>query len=568
MTDAQGPHPQQALISSEVTIELRDDCTISRLMRDNVSHTAPDKVILEDMLTDKVVTYGGFHDQVRRLAAGLQHRAGLRTDDVVSVVGPSCVDYALIAHAVWLAGGTLSLINNSSSTSELVHAFNLVKPSMLVVGHQDVAKVAAALRQTDLRTADDRIPRIWTFVSRVPGFQLIPDDLEVSVTDEVRNRKVEDESFAGLELDPRKHCALIVLSSGTSGLPKAVMLSHYNLVSSSLQLRAHRPENWNGSMREVFFPPLSHVYGVYVVLTMCPWIGSYVAIMPRFDLKQYLTLVQDRKATLARLVPSIARTLVDSPLVKELSFPDLRYFSCSAAPLTVSNIFIPKRLGDMSLGSSYGCTELTGPISQSSVRDTNHPLTGVGSLIANVTVRLVDESGRTVDRGSRGEIWVTSPAVMMGYKDNAEATAQSFSADGWFRTGDVGIVDAEGCLSIVDRTKDLIKYNGFQISPTELENIILQYPDVAEVCVVRRWIDKDTEVPCAFVVVQTGVIPSPTIGEKISAFLATQTASYKRLRGGVTFVPSLPRNSNGKIVRNQIQQMVKSLENPSGKAHI
>lgn len=217
---------------------------------------------------------------------------------------------------------------------------------------------------------------------------------------------------------------------------------------------------------------------------------------------------------------------------------------------------------------AYGCTELTGAISQSGVRDSNHPITGVGSLIANVTIRLVDESGRTVDRGSRGEIWVSSPTVMMGYKDNPEATTQSYSDDGWFRTGDVGIVDEEGYLSIVDRTKDLIKYNGFQISPTELENIINQHADVAEVCVVRRLIDKDTEVPCAFVVVHDGVTPSQDLGEKISLFLASQTANYKRLRGGVIFVSSLPRNSNGKIVRNQIQQLVKKLDHPPGRAHI
>jgi 4-coumarate--CoA ligase len=282
--------------------------------------------------------------------------------------------------------------------------------------------------------------------------------------------------------DARKVCASIVLSSGTTGAPKAVMLSHHNLASICEQLRAHIPENWRGSQREIFFPPLSHIYGIYCAILMPCWLGSYICLMPSLDLDLYCRLLQDRNATLARLVPTVALMLAESAVVENYSYPNLEYFSCSAAPLKQSVAAkLRRRFPGVHLCQTYGCTELSSAIAQSGVRDKDVPLVAAGTIIANVQIRFIDEQGVDVPPHEQGEICINSPSAMMyvspdsyllynllltitswirGYKDNDAATRESFLEPGWYKTGDIGYLDSKGYLIIVDRIKEVIKYKG------------------------------------------------------------------------------------------------------------
>ncbi|CZR69048.1 related to 4-coumarate-CoA ligase [Phialocephala subalpina] len=512
-----------AIYVSNCSIELQPNRSISELMEHNVCNTSESKIIYEDTLVGKTATYGGFRQQVARLAWGLKVNAGLKKGDIVAITSPSCIDYLLTVHAV------CGIKSYSAAPLKAVsrHRGNFGKPPVLFCIGQ---------RSSDL--------------------SLIPEDISTIDSGE--------QCFGLKGQDARKVCAAIIMSSGTTGSPKAVMLSHHNLVSSSEQMRRHNPENWNGEQREIFLP-----------------------------------LMFSRNATLARIVPTIAKALSESPLVQKYTYPLLQYFSCSTAPSTVSYQSLPlvhifanhesnacergikpekgiSKSGHMpksvcsflcfnaiiqtlfhsivtDTNLAYGCTEVSGAVAQSGVRDTKCPLVRAGSLIANVEMKLVDEEGRDIVKESSGEILIKGPNVMMGYKGNTEASAECKTADGeWYRTGDVGKFDKNGYLTIVDRIKGIIK---FQVAPTELEEIISRHPTVSEVCVIGVWNEmQSTEVPRAFIVLKSPRLESTTTASQIDEFVKSQVAGYKALRGGICFVQMLPKSPTGKILRKELRK--------------
>ncbi|OBT78862.1 hypothetical protein VF21_02764 [Pseudogymnoascus sp. 05NY08] len=407
-----------AAVISPVTVHLRSDRSITQFMLENVSNTNPLKIICEDTLTGKTATYGGLREDAFRAAHSLRHQYGLRANDIVSIIGRSSVDYVLAAHAIWAAGGIVSTINHSSTAAEIAHAIQLVKPKLFIVDAFVKRKLDEAMKLTVMNLTTSC--QVITLISRVTDCPLFPDDMITNAT------RIEPEAYILDGKDARNACAAIVLSSGTTASPKAVMLSHHNLVAICEQLRGHNADNWRESMREIFFP-----------------------------------LMQDKRATLARLVPTVALALAESKVVEKYTYPDLEYFSCSAAPLKPHLAAkLRKKFPGVSLCQTYGCTELSSCVSQSGVRDEGSPLVATGTLLANIKIRFINEQLQDVPPPQIGEICVSSPTIMMGYKDNDAATRESMLEPGWYRTGDIGYLDSNGYLIVVDRIKDVIKYKG------------------------------------------------------------------------------------------------------------
>ncbi|OQE25706.1 hypothetical protein PENFLA_c008G10282 [Penicillium flavigenum] len=506
-----------AVITSNITVHLRTDRSITQLMMENASNTDPTKVICEDTLTGKTLTYGGLRNDAFKAAHSLRNEHGIAPGDVVTIISRSTVDYVLAAHAIWAAGAVVSTINHSSTPKEMVHALGIVKPKVIIADVLVLKKLHGALTILDLNAS----VTILTLIQREANYPLdqFPDDL-------VKSTRIEPEAYVLDGKDARKSCAAIVLSSGTTGLQKAVMLSHHNLVAICEQLRAHNPENWRGSMREVFFP-----------------------------------LLQEKRATLARLVPPVALALAESPITEKYRYGNLEYFSCSAAPLKpLVAAKLRTKFPGVTLCQTYGCTELSSCVSQSGVRDKRAPLVATGTLLANMKVRFIDEKGEDVAPSNAGEICVSSPTIMMGYKDDPKATEEAMLKPGWYRTGDIGYLNSDGFLIIVDRIKDVIKYKGFQVSPTELEEIIVQHPIVADAAVTSVWDDTEaTEIPQAFVVPKVKVFSTDREGlsQEIQKLVASKVSGYKRLRGGVLFVDQLPRNPTGKLLRRELRSLAR-----------
>ncbi|KIW18423.1 hypothetical protein PV08_02711 [Exophiala spinifera] len=543
-----------APVYSNLTVHLRPDRSITQFMLENVCNTEPTKVICEDTLTTKQITYGGIRKDAFLVANMLRTEYGICVGDVVSIVSRSCVDYILATHAVWAAGGTVSTINHSNTDDELAFAIKIIKPKIIIADATVKTKLDKALK---IINGTSQGTLVMTLLSRCQGHALkdksgadsalqFPDDLLRSSV------RVSPEAYVLDGQDAHQRCAAIVLSSGTTGLPKAVMLSHHNLIAICEMLRFHNQDNWRGDMREVFFPYRTFTASMHVLDQSPQKYRRLTVAIVGFQ------LLHSRRATLARLVPTIALALSESPIVSKYRYPDLEYFSCAGAVLKPNVASkLREKFPGVSLCQTYGCTETSSCISQSGVSDIDAPLVATGTLVANMAIRFVDENLVDVSPGVPGEICVSCPTIMMGYKDNPRATQESFLEGGWYRTGDIGYLDDKEYLIIVDRIKDVIKYKGFQVSPTELEDLILPHPSVQDVGVTSTWDESEaTEIPRAFVVTHSDVPETeyPRVAREIEHLVATQAAGYKRLRGGVKFVKSLPRNPTGKLLRRELRK--------------
>ncbi|MBE3042702.1 AMP-binding protein [Candidatus Bathyarchaeota archaeon] len=311
---------------------------------DDREHVPDDKIIFEEAFTGNTATYLGFTNQVRHTAAWLKYHLNITAGDVVTIISPSSIDYVVATHAVWWLGGVVSMINDALSPKDLSHGLEVVQPKFVIAGSTAIDKVEQSLHLASKSVSVNRVVTIgrtasypcWADVTRSGK-----DSKQLQKSGEDGGKETppplaEIEPSSLRNGDNRSVLAAVVLSSGTTGFSKAVMMSHHNLIAANYQLRADNPQNWRSDMREVFFPPLSHIYATYVVITGAPWLGYYVCLMPRFDLGTYCRLMSERKATLARLVPPVAKMLAESPVTKRYTYPSLEYFTCSAAPLSVS----------------------------------------------------------------------------------------------------------------------------------------------------------------------------------------------------------------------------------------
>ncbi|KAJ3022352.1 hypothetical protein HKX48_006386 [Thoreauomyces humboldtii] len=283
------------------------------------------------------------------------------------------------------------------------------------------------------------------------------------------------------------------------------------------------------------------------------YMGIPLVVFPKFDLLLYLEALQREKVTYSHLVPPILIGLAKHPAVDKFDLSSLKFLMSGAAPLGPELAqAVAKRL-NVTVLQGWGMTE-TSPVVHV-VRDTKTPLGSCGELIPNCEARVVDpDTGKDVAKGERGELWVRGPMVMVGYHNNAQATADTIDKDMWLHTGDVVYVDKSGNFYVVDRIKELIKYKGFQVPPAELEAYLLEHPDIADAAVISRPCEVAGELPRAFVVCREGT----KLTEKdVIGFIDGKVTNYKRLRGGVAFVSEIPKAASGKILRRVLRDQDK-----------
>lgn len=337
--------------------------------------------------------------------------------------------------------------------------------------------------------------------------------------------------------------AALPYSSGTSGVPKGVMLTHRNLVSNLLQM--HPITSVLGPGDHVLgVLPFFHIYGMMVVMSGGLREGACIVTLPRFDLEQALRVLQQYRIHMAYMVPPIVLAMAKHPVVANYDLSALRFVFSGAAPLGRELAEACQRRLGVRVRQGYGLTE-TSPVTHvHPMGDEEEQLDSVGTCMANTECRIVDsEAGVDVPAGERGELWIRGPQVMKGYFNKPEATDACLTPDGWFKTGDVAIVDERGWFRIVDRVKELIKYKGLQVAPAELEALLLGHPAIADAAVIPVPDEEAGEVPKAFVVTR-----SPLSADDVMAFVAEHVSPYKKVRR-VEFVDSIPKSPSGKILR-------------------
>ncbi|MDH4277505.1 MAG: AMP-binding protein [Acidimicrobiia bacterium] len=468
----------------------------------------------------RTYSFAQLSDHIHRLAGGLT-AAGFGAGSTVGIMAPNIPEYAIVFHAVAVAGGTVTTINPTYGVEEVAFQLNDAGAQLLVTiaDFVDTAKAAAE----------------GTSVTRIA---VIGDSDAEGVTPLA---ELYGDAIEQVPVDIHEQVVVLPYSSGTTGLPKGVMLTHYNLVANLAQSRPVLDYGDNEMALAVL--PFFHIYGMQVLMNGLLAEGVGVVTMPRFDMEQALGLIEKHKVTQFFAVPPIVLGLAKHPAVDNYDLTSLRKIFCGAAPLGAElGEEAAERIG-CAVVQGYGMTELS-PISHATAGN-NAKSGSSGITVPNTECRLVDENGDDQGVGGRGELWVRGPQVMMGYLNNPEATAATIDDDGWLHTGDVAVIDADGHTYIVDRVKELIKYKGFQVPPAELEALVVTHPAVADVAVIGVPDDEAGELPRAYVVLKPGM---EATAEDLQAFVAEHVATYKQIRQ-VVFTDDIPKSASGKILR-------------------
>jgi acyl-CoA synthetase (AMP-forming)/AMP-acid ligase II len=348
-------------------------------------------------------------------------------------------------------------------------------------------------------------------------------------------------------------------SSGTTGNPKGVMLTHRNLVANVAQIRPLHGMVADDAVLAVL--PFFHIYGMTVLLNAALHARARLVIMGSFDLGDFLGNIQNHKCTIAFIAPPVAVALAKHPLIDDYDLTSLNVVMSGAAPLDADlGHAVAERLG-CRVVQGYGMSELS-PVSHITPFDAGAhemkataPLSSVGWTVSNAVSKIVDpETGDEIDvpaegLSETGELWFKGPNMMTGYLNNEKATQETIDADGWLHTGDLAKVDANGCVYIVDRLKELIKYKGYQVPPAELEAVLLSHPAIADAAVIGIRDAEGEEVPKAFVVKRS---EADLTADEVMAFVADQVAPYKKVRE-VEFIDAIPKSASGKILRKDLR---------------
>jgi acyl-CoA synthetase (AMP-forming)/AMP-acid ligase II len=479
-----------------------------------------DKPALVDGPTGRTVTYRQLAEAVERVAAGLAAR-GFGKGDVLALSSPNLPEYAVVMYGAMAAGGVVTGANPLLTVRELAGQLADAGASVLVTvpPFLEVARVAAEAAGGGAEAlvfgeADGAAP----FASLLATKGAPPE----------------------VEIDPAEDLAALPYSSGTTGLPKGVELTHANLVAQARQAQAVMGVTEDDVV--VGVAPFFHAIGLSIILPCSLRAGATVVTMPRFELAGFLGLVQEHRATFTIVVPPVVLALAGHPMVDDYDLSSLRLLGCGAAPLGAdAEQRCADRLGCLVI-QGFGMTEGTGALA---ITPPEAPRPGsAGRLLPGTEARIVDPvGGGDLGPGRTGELWLRGPQVMRGYRNRPEATAATLAPGGWLRTGDLCYIDADGYLFVVDRLKELIKYKGHQVAPAELEALLCAHPAVADAVVVPRPDPEAGEVPVAYVATRSQVSAA-----ELEAWVAERVAPYKRLRG-VRFVDQVPRSPTGKLLR-------------------
>lgn len=485
--------------------------------------TRADKNAIVDGPSGRVLTYGTLAALIRQAAKGLSLR-GFGKGDVFALYCPNLPEYAVAFHGVASLGGINTTINPLYTPEEL-------KRQLEGAGAKFVLTVPPFLENVRAGVQGTKVEEVFVLgeADGATPFAALLDN---------------DGDPPEAAIDPDKDLVVLPYSSGTTGLQKGVMLSHRNLVANIEQTLA----GFEGGLREsdvvMGVLPFFHIYGMVVVMSLTLRVGSTVISMPRFDLEQFLGLMQEHRATGAYLVPPIVLALAKHPVIDQYDLSSLRWIVSGAAPLGKElQAATSERLGCMVL-QGYGLTE-TSPVTHLVPMKREKIRFGSAGLpVPSTECRIVDvSSGKDVDPGQPGEIWMRGPQVMQGYLNNPEATKACLDGDRWFHSGDIGYADDDGYFFVVDRLKELIKYKGMQVAPAELEALLLTHPKIADVAVVPKDDAEAGEIPKAFAVLREDLSE-----KEIMEFVAEKVAPHKRIRA-VEFVDRIPKSPSGKILR-------------------
>jgi len=489
-----------------------------------------DKPAFIDAPSGRAVTFAQVKQLAHHVAAGLAAR-GLKKGDVAALYLPNLPEYPPLFHGITLAGGVVTTANPLSSAEDLGRQLKDSGAKFLFTIPQLMEKAAAAAALADCK-------HIFTLGAQVEG--------ATPFAELIKN----DGKPPAVKINPKEDLVALPYSSGTTGLPKGVMLTHYNLVANLAQCKETDIFVEGHTVFSVL--PFFHIYGMTCLVNATMYAGSTVVTMPQYEPEAFLRAMQDYEVDTTYVAPPLVLMLAKHPLVERFDLSKLKHVISGAAPMDGALAKACSERIDAIVCQGYGMTEAS-PVTHANYTDPERcrPNT-VGVPVANTECRIIDvATGKDCGPNQEGEILIRGPQVMKGYLNQPQATAEMIDKDGWLHTGDIGTIDDEGRYRVYDRVKELIKYKGYQVPPAELEGILLSHPAVADAAVIPAADEEAGEVPVAFVVTR-----SPVTETALIDFVAERVSPYKKIRA-VTFIEAVPKSAAGKILRRELRERLK-----------
>ncbi|KAG8042327.1 hypothetical protein G9C98_004961 [Cotesia typhae] len=507
------------------------------------------KTALINAVTGKSYTYRELKKLSGKFATSLR-KNNLRPGDTIAVVLTNVPEYAIIVLGASEAGVCATLINPAYTAKEIKKQLENSEAAAVVTSSSNYPIVAESIKGNSLI----RLPII-----------VIEERTESPTPENSINFKdftgdgVKEFEKTGLqtERNPETDTVFLPYSSGTTGLPKGVELTHRNIVANIFQERVKEVTASTeaiGDHQEILpvFLPLYHIFGLVVCMLNYLGLGGKVICMPSFSSTALLEVMNKHKITSMYVAPPIVQMLANDNRFMKRHIENIKLITCGAAP-TGEEVIVKflNRVGtQVNFAQGYGLTE-TSPVISKSVKA---PLDSSGILVPNTEVRIVgyEEHNRGNNLGvdETGEIFVRGPQVMKGYFKNPKATADTMEGD-WFKTGDLGSFDNEGHLYIRGRLKELIKVQGYQVAPAELEDIIQGHEKIADAAVIGVSHERYGEIPKAFIVPKANMIIDE---QEIKDYVAKRVTKYKQL-GHVVLIDKIPKSAAGKILRRELQKI-------------
>jgi long-chain acyl-CoA synthetase len=483
------------------------------------------------------VSYAEYGEMVEQAARGFV-AAGIEPGDRIAIFLPNSWEFGVAFHGAMQAGAVPTTLNPTYREREVRYQVENSDAVALVTD-------GCLLKDIDLSS----LPALrHVYVTRTPGpsgstpFEMLLRGASATLPQVGR--------------DTRLALATLPYSSGTTGLPKGVMLSHFNLVANVYQTLT--PGEYGAVNQDdvmLCFLPLYHIYGLTVGLNLALMSGATLLLMPRFDCERSLTLIADEDVTIALCVPPTL--LAYCQAAEQGRFPRehrLRWVKSGAAPLAPELARRFTKDTGVRIRQGYGMTEASPVTHLGFLADDLYRPSSIGGPVALTDCRVVDETGNEVAQGQLGELVMRGPQFMLGYWKSPDAT-DAVLRDGWYWSGDIVRQDEDGFYYVVDRRKEMMKYKGFSIAPAEVESVLLECPLVRDGGVVARIDAGGEEIPCAFVVLKESELANAQTAEKIQAFVGERLTNYKVPRE-IHFVDALPRTASGKILRRELRKLV------------
>ncbi|KAK9099906.1 hypothetical protein Scep_023336 [Stephania cephalantha] len=501
--------------------------------------------------TGEIHTYADVDRVSREVAVGMRGKLGVRRGHVIMTLLPNTPEFVFAFLAASRLGAMTTTANPFYTPAEIHKQAKASKARVIITLGCYVDKVRDFARDSGIKIV---------CIDSVPVQDLNEEQNKLCVHfSELVVTESESDSAELTRLEGEIEADDVVAlpySSGTTGLPKGVMLTHRGLVTSVAQQVDGENPNLYFHEEDVLLCvlPLFHIYSLNSVLLCGLRVGAAILIMQKFDIGAFLELIQRWKVSVLPLVPPIVLALAKSEVVDDYDLSSVRVVMSGAAPLGKElEDTVRAKFPNAKLGQGYGMTE-AGPVLSMCLAFAKEPFDiksgSCGTVVRNAEMKIVDpETELSLPRNKRGEICIRGSQIMKGYLNDPEATSRTIDKDGWLHTGDIGYIDDNDELFIVDRLKELIKYKGFQVAPAELEALLINHPNISDAAVVPMKDDAAGEVPVAFVIRSNG---SEISEDDIKLYISKQVVFYKRINR-VFFVDSIPKAPSGKILRKDLK---------------